>query len=145
MFTMFAGLFNLRGKDVPYNPVFVSYAMITLNGITLYMYDKAGRLTPEVKEHLEIGSAPCTDEGKGWELDSAATLASQPAAGHYCNYDLGLRPVCGAGRRKLRPNLAPVPKLHSQTLVQWWRHSIMSLRPVNARRHSRNEASLDEL
>ena len=28
---------------------------------------------------------------------------------YYCYYDLGLRPVCGAGRRKLRPNLAPMP------------------------------------
>ena len=44
---------------------------------------------------------------KGRELNSATTLASQPAAGHRLSfiiiiviYDLGLRPVCGAGRRK---------------------------------------------
>ena len=45
------------------------------------------------------------------------TLTSQPTARHSfmlyynrCYYDLGMRPVCGAGHRKLQPNLAPMPK-----------------------------------
>ena len=53
---------------------------------------------------------------QGRELNSAATLASQPAIGHSLSFittivimTLGLRPVCGAGRRKLQPNLAPMP------------------------------------
>ena len=47
---------------------------------------------------------------KGWELNLATTLPHnlQPATAsafyyYYCYYDLGLRPVCGAGRRKLWP------------------------------------------
>ena len=66
----------------------------------------------------DLSSIYTVYKSKGRELNSAPTLASQPATGHnlklyyyYCYYDLGLRPVCGAGHRKLRPNLAPMPKL----------------------------------
>ncbi|KAJ6164545.1 hypothetical protein N7470_003217 [Penicillium chermesinum] len=45
-----AWLFNLRGNDIPYNPVFFSYAVITPTTADLYVDDD--KLTPEVKEHL---------------------------------------------------------------------------------------------
>ncbi|XP_072018564.1 xaa-Pro aminopeptidase 1-like [Amphiura filiformis] len=57
-----AWLFNLRGEDIPYNPMFVSYAIITLDSINLYLYDKAGRLTSDVKTHLGIGTTTCPSE-----------------------------------------------------------------------------------
>ena len=54
----------------------------------------------------------------GWELNSASTFGlttcSRPQLKlyyYYCYYGLGLKPVCGAGRRKLWLNLAPMPKL----------------------------------
>lgn len=38
-----AWLFNLRGRDIPFNPVFVSYALITLNDAILFIDpDKVG-------------------------------------------------------------------------------------------------------
>lgn len=45
-----AWLFNLRGSDIPYNPIFFSYAVITPTTATLYVDDK--KLSPEVKLHL---------------------------------------------------------------------------------------------
>src|SRR5690348_16168139 len=34
------GLFNLRGSDIPYNPVFLAYAYITASDIFLYVHEK---------------------------------------------------------------------------------------------------------
>ena len=45
-----AWLFNLRGNDIPYNPVFFSYAAITPTTATIYI--DTNKLTPEVKNHL---------------------------------------------------------------------------------------------
>jgi Xaa-Pro aminopeptidase len=45
-----AWLFNLRGNDIPYNPVFFSYAAITPTTSTIYI--DADKLTPEAKNHL---------------------------------------------------------------------------------------------
>ncbi|PWY75183.1 hypothetical protein BO70DRAFT_296262 [Aspergillus heteromorphus CBS 117.55] len=45
-----AWLFNLRGSDIPYNPVFFSYAIITPTTVELYIDDD--KLTSEVKAHL---------------------------------------------------------------------------------------------
>lgn len=45
-----AWLFNLRGSDIPYNPVFFSYAFITLDEATLYISEN--HLTSDVKNHL---------------------------------------------------------------------------------------------
>ncbi|KAH8733136.1 putative Xaa-Pro aminopeptidase P [Phaeosphaeriaceae sp. PMI808] len=45
-----AWLFNLRGSDIPYNPVFFSYAVITPTAATLYV--DASKLPEDVKNHL---------------------------------------------------------------------------------------------
>ncbi|KAF1985912.1 putative Xaa-Pro aminopeptidase P [Aulographum hederae CBS 113979] len=45
-----AWLFNLRGNDIPYNPVFFSYAVVTPTTATLYVDDE--KLPPEVAMHL---------------------------------------------------------------------------------------------
>ena len=45
-----AWLFNLRGNDIPYNPVFFSYAAITPTTATIYI--NADKLTREAKDHL---------------------------------------------------------------------------------------------
>lgn len=45
-----AWLFNLRGKDIDYNPVFFSYALVTPDKSVLYVDDR--KLTPEVRLHL---------------------------------------------------------------------------------------------
>lgn len=46
-----AWLFNLRGNDIPYNPVFFSYAVVTPSDATLYVDDS--KLTSEVKAHVQ--------------------------------------------------------------------------------------------
>lgn len=45
-----AWLFNLRGSDIPYNPVFFSYATVTSKSAILYV--DAEKITDEVHEHL---------------------------------------------------------------------------------------------
>ncbi|CAG8638818.1 11095_t:CDS:2 [Ambispora leptoticha] len=45
-----AWFFNLRGSDVPYNPVFHAYSLVTKNDITLYTNES--RITNEAKFHL---------------------------------------------------------------------------------------------
>ncbi|KAL7787012.1 X-prolyl aminopeptidase [Trichoderma ceciliae] len=45
-----AWLFNLRGNDIPYNPVFFSYAVITPNGAALYVDES--KLDEECRAHL---------------------------------------------------------------------------------------------
>lgn len=45
-----AWLFNLRGNDIPYNPVFFSYAVITPSNATLYVDES--KLDSTAKEHL---------------------------------------------------------------------------------------------
>ena len=45
-----AWLFNLRGNDIPYNPVFFSYAVVTPTSATLYIDDT--KFEKDVKDHL---------------------------------------------------------------------------------------------
>ncbi|OBT78494.1 hypothetical protein VF21_01004 [Pseudogymnoascus sp. 05NY08] len=45
-----AWLFNLRGNDIPYNPVFFSYAIITPTSATLYV--DSLKLSKEAQDHL---------------------------------------------------------------------------------------------
>uniref|UniRef100_H3AJ55 Xaa-Pro aminopeptidase 1 n=1 Tax=Latimeria chalumnae TaxID=7897 RepID=H3AJ55_LATCH len=51
-----AWLFNLRGSDVEYNPIFFAYSIIGVNSIRLFI-DGDRMLDPAVREHLELDSA----------------------------------------------------------------------------------------
>ncbi|NXE54884.1 XPP2 aminopeptidase, partial [Casuarius casuarius] len=46
-----AWLFNLRGDDIPYNPVFYSYTLLTSSDIRLFVDDT--RLTAEARQSLQ--------------------------------------------------------------------------------------------
>ncbi|KTW27323.1 hypothetical protein T552_02307 [Pneumocystis carinii B80] len=46
-----AWLFNLRGTDIPYNPVFFAYSLVTHDKIVLYIDDS--KLDDHVREHLK--------------------------------------------------------------------------------------------
>lgn len=48
------GLFNLRGSDISYNPVFFSYGIVTLREARLYVDES--QVSSEVTEHLQSGS-----------------------------------------------------------------------------------------
>jgi Xaa-Pro aminopeptidase len=55
-----AWLFNLRGSDIDYNPVFFAYALVTPDSATLYINED--KLTKAVKEHLQgVKIAPYED------------------------------------------------------------------------------------
>jgi Xaa-Pro aminopeptidase len=45
-----AWLLNLRGSDVPYNPVFVAHALVGPDGVTLFL--AAGKVPPQLSERL---------------------------------------------------------------------------------------------
>ncbi|XP_026991885.1 xaa-Pro aminopeptidase 2 [Tachysurus fulvidraco] len=45
-----AWLFNMRGNDIPFNPFFYSYTLLTLDKIWLFVHTK--RLTEEIKVYL---------------------------------------------------------------------------------------------
>jgi Xaa-Pro aminopeptidase len=46
-----AWLFNLRGSDIPYNPVFIAYAVVTLAEV--YLFTRQDRLTVEAGQELQ--------------------------------------------------------------------------------------------
>lgn len=56
-----AWLFNLRGSDVPFNPIFFAYAIITLTTSKLFI--NSAKLSEEVRAHLpsETEIAPYTE------------------------------------------------------------------------------------
>ncbi|CAB1344470.1 unnamed protein product [Coregonus sp. 'balchen'] len=49
----FTGLFNLRGSDIEYNPVFFAYAIVGMNTIRLFV-DVKRLAEPTVREHLQL-------------------------------------------------------------------------------------------
>uniref|UniRef100_A0A8C5HAI2 Xaa-Pro aminopeptidase 2 n=1 Tax=Gouania willdenowi TaxID=441366 RepID=A0A8C5HAI2_GOUWI len=45
-----SGLFNMRGNDIPYNPFFYSYTLLTMDEIWLFVH--MNRVTDDLKEYL---------------------------------------------------------------------------------------------
>ena len=89
-----AWLFNLRGTDVPYNPVFFSFAIVLLDKVLLYVNDH--QLTDDVKNSLdaEVTLRPYAEfyndlhkvgaelgEGHKILIGKSASLAVQDALG----------------------------------------------------------------
>lgn len=72
-----AWLFNLRGADIPYNPVFFSYAAVTHDSATLYV--DAAKLDDKVYEHLhgEVDVKPY--EALFSDLNGLSEAANKPA------------------------------------------------------------------
>ncbi|XP_041369026.1 xaa-Pro aminopeptidase 1-like [Gigantopelta aegis] len=54
-----AWLFNLRGSDIEYNPVFYAYAMVTFDGV--YLFIDESKLDNSVNSHLCVGATLSTD------------------------------------------------------------------------------------
>lgn len=46
-----AWLFNIRGTDIPFNPVVIAYALITLDQAVLYLQSE--KVTPELQSHFK--------------------------------------------------------------------------------------------
>ena len=74
-----AWLTNLRGNDVAYNPVVVSYMLVTATDATLFILPE--KLTPEVSDHLADAGIATAAYGDVWQaLASYAgnTILLQP-------------------------------------------------------------------
>jgi len=79
-----AWLFNLRGSDIPYNPVFFSYAAVTHDSASLYV--DSSQLNDKVYEHLHDAVqikpydalfSDLTSLSKGAEQNGADTTAKK--------------------------------------------------------------------
>lgn len=91
-----AWLFNLRGSDVNYNPVFLAHALIGLHGATLFVAE--GKVPAEVKAALEadgVQLAPYARSAAALQaLGAKDVLLIDPR-----RVTLGLRENVGAGVR----------------------------------------------
>ncbi|RWS28994.1 aminopeptidase-like protein, partial [Leptotrombidium deliense] len=61
-----AWLFNLRGSDIDFNPVFYAYTVITLDNVYLFVDEM--KLTAESLKHLHLNNSPCQENGLSVEL-----------------------------------------------------------------------------
>lgn len=89
-----AWLTNLRGNDVAYNPVVVSYMLVTATDATLFILPE--KLTPEIISHLAdagISTAHYSDVWQALESYDGDTLLLQPTR---CNRAVieHLNPAC---------------------------------------------------
>jgi len=89
-----AWIFNLRGADVTYNPVFLAHALIGLHGATLFVGE--GKVPPAVQQALAadgVQLAPYAEAGAALRrLGAETTLLVDPR-----RITLGLRENVGAG------------------------------------------------
>ncbi|KAF2359560.1 Peptidase M24 C-terminal domain [Trinorchestia longiramus] len=76
-----AYLLNLRGSDIPYNPVFFSYVIVTHDSVTLFL--DASKITPAVTEHLQRGSSPVQIAPYEDLVPRLKEVSEQVPAGHY--------------------------------------------------------------
>uniref|UniRef100_A0A4W6FUU0 X-prolyl aminopeptidase (aminopeptidase P) 2, membrane-bound n=1 Tax=Lates calcarifer TaxID=8187 RepID=A0A4W6FUU0_LATCA len=88
------GLFNLRGNDIPYNPFFYSYTLLTMDKIWLFLH--TDRVSEELKVYLNAScEGPLCVQLKGYDtvLDNLKTYVAQPGVKvwigtEYTNYAL---------------------------------------------------------
>lgn len=60
-----AWLFNLRGSDIPYNPVFFSYAIVTQHDTTLFA--NPASIGADVKAYLQKNNVAVLEYDKVWQ------------------------------------------------------------------------------
>ncbi|KAK8845374.1 hypothetical protein IAR55_006087 [Kwoniella newhampshirensis] len=61
-----AWLFNLRGSDIPYNPVFFAYAILTRDDCTLFAHSAS--LDDTVRKYLQNNGVAVLDYSKIWSV-----------------------------------------------------------------------------
>ncbi|XP_023146368.2 xaa-Pro aminopeptidase 2 isoform X2 [Amphiprion ocellaris] len=89
-----AWLFNMRGNDIPYNPFFYSYTLLTMDEIWVFLH--MNRLTDELKAYLNSScTGPLCVQLKNYEdvLGHLKTYVAQPGVKvwigtEYTNYAL---------------------------------------------------------
>uniref|UniRef100_A0A3Q1F0X3 Xaa-Pro aminopeptidase 2 n=1 Tax=Acanthochromis polyacanthus TaxID=80966 RepID=A0A3Q1F0X3_9TELE len=89
-----AWLFNMRGNDIPYNPFFYSYTLLTMDEIWVFLH--SNRLTNDLKAYLNSScTGPLCVQLKNYEdvLSHLKTYVAQPGVKvwigtEYTNYAL---------------------------------------------------------
>nr|XP_046263048.1 xaa-Pro aminopeptidase 2 [Scatophagus argus] len=89
-----AWLFNMRGNDIPYNPFFYSYTLLTMDEIWLFLH--TDRVTNELKDYLNTSCVgPLCVQLKSYDtvLDHVRQYVAQPGVKvwigtEYTNYAL---------------------------------------------------------
>lgn len=104
-----AWLFNLRGKDVDYNPVYIAYALIQPDQITLFI--DAKKLSGETSQYLKDNKIVVKDYG---QIDATLQLLPHTSAiyvdGGKMNYHL-FKQLPGPCEKRF--GMSPVFKLKS--------------------------------
>jgi Xaa-Pro aminopeptidase len=91
-----AWLFNLRGSDIPYNPVFFSYAVVTPTTATLYIN----------KQQLDANTLAY--------LESNGVLVKP-----YGDLFTDVRKLCDAAKPQETAPGSPCPRFHISTKASW--------------------------
>ncbi|KAI0989866.1 hypothetical protein GJ496_002520 [Pomphorhynchus laevis] len=100
-----AWLFNLRGNDIPYNPVFFSFAMVSLKCAHVYLVKK--KLPQEVEDKLVAAGVKVENYNEFWsslkDIPSSKILLSSTAC-------VLIQNILGADKCKLLA-VSPIAKL----------------------------------
>ena len=139
---------NLRGSDIEFNPVFVSYLLITADKATLYI--NQAKLTAEVSAYLKaegVDTKPYGEiEGDLRNLDCRVLV--QPDKTNYAVYACLQNPVhkdCPVSTMKIMKNEAEIRGYHSAMLkdglamVKWMKWLLPAVEAGG-----QTELSLDE-
>ena len=139
---------NLRGSDIEFNPVFVSYLLITADKATLYI--NQAKLTAEVSAYLKAEGVDTKPYG---EIESdlrnlACKVLVQPDKTNYAVYACLHNPVrkdCPVSTMKIMKNEAEIRGYHSAMLkdglamVKWMKWLLPAVEAGG-----QTELSLDE-
>lgn len=115
---------NLRGNDVHCNPVFVSFLVIGLSDIELYI--DAQKLSPEVKGYLEESQVKVNDYQCFYDSLEINTktkkVLADPAYLNYAIYQ-GISPHCELIERKTYVSF--MKSIRNQTEIENLRHAMV--------------------
>ena len=127
---------NLRGNDIEYNPVFVSYLLICDNNVTLYT--KHFKLTKEVLDYLDSEGVEIRDyDDIGTDLKGMdKSIQIEPAKTNYGVFACISHPVlaaCPVSTMKIMKNETEIKGYHSAMLkdgiamVKWMKWALQAV------------------
>ena len=128
---------NLRGNDIEYNPVFVSYLLICDNNVTLYT--KHFKLTKEVLDYLDSEGVEIRDyDDIGNDLKGMdKSIQIEPAKTNYGVFACISHPVlaaCPVSTMKIMKNETEIKGYHSAMLkdgiamVKWMKWALQAVK-----------------
>ncbi len=128
---------NLRGNDIEYNPVFVSYLLVCDNSVTLYT--KQDKLTQEVLDYLAAENVELKDYNEiGSDLKNLEKkIQIEPAKTNFGVFSCIANPVladCPVSTMKIMKNPTEIKGYHSAMLkdgiamVKWMKWALQAVK-----------------